>query len=42
MLYEQNVINKLEWETYNTWYDFFSINIDYFICKYNVNNCDEN
>lgn len=40
MLYEQNMINKLEWETYNTWYDFFSINIDYFIyVNTNVNNC---
>ena len=40
MLYEKNMINKLEWQTYNTWYDFFSFNINYFIyLKTDVDKC---
>ena len=40
MLYEQKTINKLEWDTYNLWYDFFNINIDLFIyVRTDVNNC---
>ena len=39
MLYEKNMINKLEWQTYNTWYDFF-FNINYFIyLKTDVDKC---
>ena len=42
MLYEQKMINELEWETYNTWYDFFSFKIDYFIyLKTDVDKCVE-
>ena len=42
MLYEQKMINDLEWITYNTWYNFFSFKIDYFIyLKTDVDKCIE-
>ena len=40
MLYEQKIMNELEWKVYNTWYDYFNINIDLFIyVKTDIDNC---
>ena len=40
MLYERGTMNELEWKVYNTWYNFFNINMNHFIyVRTNVDNC---
>jgi len=40
MLYEQHILNELEWNVYNKWFDFFNIKINYFIyIRTDINNC---